>query len=146
VGNPRGAVWCITSGTETLLALGKHDEAQQLLRESLTFSYAARDAGGTAAALYNLGRVAFHQGDVEEATYFLREVLPLLRTTSRLMYARALNELGAALWQAGAKGEARRAYGEALATALEIQVDHEALQALVGLAGACPMPGGTPPP
>lgn len=136
VGNPRGTVWCITSGTETLLALAKHEEAQQLLRESLALSYAARDTGGTDSVLYNLGRVAFHQGDFAEAVYFFREVLPGLRNSSRLLYARVLNDLGAALWRAGAKDQARSSYNEALATALEVQIDYEALQALVGIA-AC---------
>jgi predicted ATPase/transcriptional regulator with XRE-family HTH domain/Flp pilus assembly protein TadD len=134
VGNPRGTVWCITSCTETLLALGKHDEAQGLLRETLALSYAARDAGGTTSTLYNLGQVASRQGDAEEAVYFLQEALPMLRATSDLMYARALNDLGAALRQAGATGKARRAYSEALAISLRLQLDQESLQALVGLA------------
>lgn len=135
LGNPRGLVWCITSGTETLLARGRGDEAEQLLRESLARSYAAHDTGGTASTLYNLGVVAFHQGAFAEAIYFLREVLPALQATSGLMYARAVNDLGAALWRAGSRAEARRAYGEALAMSLELQVDYEALRALAGVAG-----------
>jgi predicted ATPase/transcriptional regulator with XRE-family HTH domain len=134
VHNPRGLVWCITSATETFLARGRRDEAEQLLRESLACSYAARDAGGTASALYNLGLVAFHQEEFAEAIYFLREVLPSLQAISGLMYARASNDLGAALWRTGARTEARRAYGQALATSLELRFDYEALRALAGLA------------
>jgi predicted ATPase/DNA-binding XRE family transcriptional regulator len=134
VGNPRGTVWCVTSCTETLLALGKHGEAEQLLRESLTMSYASGDSGGTAMTLHNLGRVALHHGDADAAIYFLREALPLLRSASHWVYAHALNDLGAALWQAGAKGEARATYGEALATALQVHVHQEGLRAAAGIA------------
>lgn len=134
LGNPRGLVWCITSCSVTLLALGGHSEAEQLLRESLRLSYAARDSGGTALTLHNLGRAAFQQGDFEEATYFLREALPALRTASSWMYAHALNDLGAAQWRAGAKDEAARTYLEALETALQLQADRQALQAMLGLA------------
>jgi predicted ATPase/DNA-binding XRE family transcriptional regulator len=135
LGNPRGLVWCITSATETFLALGRRDEAEELLRESLVRSYAAGDTGGTASALYNLGLVAFHQDEFAEAIYFLREVLPSIRATSGVQYARASNDLGAALWRAGSTVEARRAYDEALATSVELRVDYEALRALAGLAG-----------
>jgi predicted ATPase/transcriptional regulator with XRE-family HTH domain/Tfp pilus assembly protein PilF len=130
LGNPRGLVWCITSATETLLARGRHAEAEQLLRESL----AAHDTGGTASALYNLGLVAFQQGAFAEAVYFFREVLPSLQDTSGPLYTRVGNHLGAALWRAGSGGEARRVYSEALATAVKLQIDSEALRALAGLA------------
>ncbi|HEU5103456.1 MAG TPA: tetratricopeptide repeat protein [Roseiflexaceae bacterium] len=134
LGNPRGAVWCLSSCSVTLLALGKHQEAQQLLRESLRLSYTTDDRYGTATTLYHLGLAAFQQEDVEAAIYFFREALPLLRSIGNWEYLQALNALAAALWQAGTKGEARRAYRDGLAAALEIEAIPEALQALSGLA------------
>jgi predicted ATPase len=134
LGNPRGAIWCITSCSVTLLALGKYQEAQQLLRESLALSHATNDRYGTATTLRSLGLAAFQQGDVEASIYFFREALPLLRSTGNWEYLHVLNDLGAALWQAGARGESRRAYHEALATALQVQAHHEALRAMIGIA------------
>ena len=134
LGNPRGAIWCITSCSVTLLALGKYQEAQQLLRESLALSHATNDRYGTATTLRSLGLAAFQQGDVEASIYFFREALPLLRSTGNWEYLHVLNDLGAALWQAGARGESRRTYGEALATALQVQAHHEALRAMIGIA------------
>ena len=134
LGNPRGTIWCITACSPTLLALGKHREAQQLLRESLRLSYATRDSGGVAMTLHNLGLAAFRQGDTAEAIYFLREALPSLRAASSLVSAHALNDLGVALWQSGAHEQAQRTYAEALETALRVQARPEALRALGGLA------------
>lgn len=126
----------ITACSPTLLALGKHCEAQLLLRESLRLSYATRDSGGAARTLHNLGLVAFHQGDTAEAIYFLREAIPSLRSASSLVSAHALNDLGAALWQSGARDEAQRSYAEALEIALRVHTQAEALHAIGGLA-AC---------
>jgi predicted ATPase/transcriptional regulator with XRE-family HTH domain len=134
LGNPRGAIWCITSCSVTLLALGKYQEAQQLLRESLAFSHTTSDTYGTATTLRSLGLAAFQQGDVEASIYFFREALPLLRSTGNWEYLHVLNDLGAALWQTGARGDSRRSYGEALATALQVQAHHEALRAMIGIA------------
>jgi predicted ATPase/transcriptional regulator with XRE-family HTH domain len=134
LGNPRGAIWCITSCSVTLLALGQYQEAQQLLRESLALCHATNDRYGMATTLRSLGLAAFQQGDVETAIYFFREALPLLRSTGNWEYLHVLNDLGAALWQGGARGESRRTYGEALATALQVQAHHEALRAMIGIA------------
>lgn len=134
LGNPRGMVWCIGTCSVTLLKLGKHHEAQQLLRESLALSYANQDTGGAAMSLYTLGHVAFDQAEVEEAIYFYREAAPLVRTESGWRYAQILNMLAAAQRQVGAKLEARQTYREALSTAMQAQAHHEALQAMIGLA------------
>lgn len=134
LGNPRGMVWCITFGCNTLLLLGAHQEAQQLLHESLKLCQATDDRFGTATTLHQLGRIAAQQGDVEEAIYFFHEALPLLPSTWNWLYAQALNDLAAALWQVGSQQEAWRTYRTALAAALQVHSIPEALQALVGLA------------
>lgn len=134
LGNPRGTVWCITFGCNTLLLLGAHQEAQQLLHESLKLSHATDDRYGTATTLHQLGRIAAQQGDVEEAIYFFREALPLLPSTWNWLYAQALNDLAAALWQVGAQQETWRTYRTALAAALQVQSLYETLRALIGLA------------
>lgn len=132
--NPRALVWSITYCSSTLMALGKYQEAQQLLHESLALSYATKDRYGTAMTLHHLGLAAFQQHGLEEAIYFLREALPLLHTIGSWEYARALNDLGAALWQSAAKNEARRAYAQALTASLQLQALLDALQALTGIA------------
>jgi predicted ATPase/transcriptional regulator with XRE-family HTH domain len=134
LGNPRGAVWCLSSCSVTLLALGKHQEAQRLLHESLTLSHATDDRYGAATTLHHLGLAAFQQDDAEAAIYFFREALPLMRSFGNWEHLLALNALAAALWQAGAKDEARRTYADGLAAALAIQAIPEALQAISGLA------------
>lgn len=134
LGLPRGMVWCITSSCNTLLALGKSEEAQRLLRESLTLSHATGDRFGTATTLHYLGRAAAQEGDAGAAVAYLREALPLLQVTGSWEYVQAANDFAGALWQAGAADEARRAYISALATALSSQLFPDALHALAGLA------------
>lgn len=134
LGLPRGMLWCITSSCSTLLALGKADEAQRLLHESFTLSQSTADRFGMATTLHYLGRAAAQKGDAEGAVAYLREALPLLRATGSWEYAQAANDFAGALWQVGAVDEARRAYVNALATALQIQAVPEVLHALTGLA------------
>lgn len=136
LGNPRGTIWCITSSSVTLLALGKHSETQDLLREALALSHASDDRYGIAMTLYHLGLAAAKQNDDEVAIYFFREALPQLRRSGNWEHVQALNHLGAAEWRAGAPDEAWRAYREALAAALQLQDLPEMLRAMVGLA-AC---------
>jgi predicted ATPase/DNA-binding XRE family transcriptional regulator len=134
VGNPHGLVWCITSCSPGLLALGKYGEAEQLLRESLVLSHTSDDRNSMAATLRYLGLAALRQGDVEASIYFFREALPLLQDTANWPSLQVRNDLGAALWQAGAKQESKRIYSEVLSTALQFQFHHEALGAMIGLA------------
>jgi tetratricopeptide (TPR) repeat protein len=118
----------------TLLALGKYGEAEQLLRESLALCHASDDRYGMAAALRYLGLAALKQGDAESSISFFREALLLLEGTGNWQSLQVHNDLAAALWQAGVKGESRRAYNEALATALHIHAHPEALRAMTGIA------------
>ncbi len=134
VGNPRGTIWCITSCSATLLKQGKHQEAERLLRESLSLSYATDDRFGTVMTLHYLGLAALEQGDAEAAVYFLREALPVLQRARNWEYLQVLNDLGAALWQAGARNESRRTFNEALSLATEAHAHHEILRAVVGIA------------
>jgi predicted ATPase/transcriptional regulator with XRE-family HTH domain len=80
LGSPRGIIWCISYCSIALLALGKYQEAELLLRESLALSHATGDRYGTGSSLRHLGLIAFQQQDVETAIYFFREALPLLRS------------------------------------------------------------------
>jgi tetratricopeptide (TPR) repeat protein len=134
VGNPHGLVWCITSCSPALLALGKYGEAEQLLRESLALSHTSDDRNSMAATLRYLGLAALQQGDVEASIYFFREALPLLQDTANWPSLQVRNDLGAALWHAGAKQESKRIYSEVLSTALQFQFHLEALGAMIGLA------------
>jgi predicted ATPase/transcriptional regulator with XRE-family HTH domain len=134
VGNPHGLVWCITSCSPALLALGKYREAEQLLRESLVLSHTSDDRTSMAATLRYLGLAALQQGDVEASIYFFREALPLLQDTANWQSLQVRNDLGAALWQAGAKQESKCIYSEVLSTALQFQFHNEVLGAVIGLA------------
>ena len=116
------------------MARGKYQEAERLLRESLALSYATDDRYGAAITLRYLGRAAFEQGDVETAIYFFREALPKLRNIGNWEYLPVINDLGEALWQSGARSDARRTYDEALATALRLQSPQEATRAALGIA------------
>lgn len=133
-GSPRAQIWCITYCSPTLLALGKYREAQPLLRESLALSQASDDRYGMAMSLHHLGRAALQQRDLPEAIACFREALPLLGSTSGWEYPQALNDLGEALWEAGSLAESRRAYQDALASAIKTQALLEALHALAGIA------------
>jgi predicted ATPase/DNA-binding XRE family transcriptional regulator/Tfp pilus assembly protein PilF len=134
LGSPRGLIWCVNLCCTTLFARGNYQEAEQLLREALMASYATQDSYGTAKTLQNLGLATMQQGDTEAAIYFLREAVSMLQIVWSPGYAEALNDLAAALWQSGAIGEARRAYGEALRTALEVEAHQEIKRAIIGIA------------
>jgi len=133
-GDPRAQIWCITYCSGTLMALGKHHEVHDLLRTSLALSHATDDHYGTAMSLHHLGLIALQQRNFEEAIYFFREALPMLRRTSGWEYPQVFIDLGTALWEVGSMAESRRAYQDALAGAVETQALPEVLHALVGLA------------
>jgi tetratricopeptide (TPR) repeat protein len=135
IGNPRCLVFCLTFCSTTLVAIGKSQEAQALLRESLMLAGAADDRFGMAITLQHLGHLALEQHDAPEAVYLFREALALMRATgSRWDITRILNQFGAALCAVGDSARAAAIYREALATALEVQAIPDALQALAGVA------------
>jgi tetratricopeptide (TPR) repeat protein len=117
-----------------LIALGKYEETEILLRESLMLSQTTDDRYGMAMALHHLGLVAMKRQDAVEAVYLFREALVLLRTIGGWEVAQTLNDLAGALWSTGARREAEDAYQEALAAALRAHALPDALQALTGLA------------
>lgn len=129
-GSPRSQIWCITYCSPTLLTLGKHREAQLLLRESLALSHATEDHYGVAMSLHHLGlrglRATRGRGG---------DLLPPRGTAAAGKHGRLGVPPGP---QRPGRGPARgRLAGRvvaALAAALASQAIPEALHALVGLA------------
>ena len=81
-----------------LYAVGEHDEAEGLLRESLDIAIAdsGRESGGVASILNNLGAVLRSQGRLDEAEHVLREALEIRRRllgSEDLAVAETLNNL-----------------------------------------------------
>jgi tetratricopeptide (TPR) repeat protein len=117
--------------------LGQHNEAQQMLRESLAISRVLGDHWAIATALNHLGLVALSQGDAErmEAQDLLRESVAMFQELGeRWSMARALNNLGNVSLMLDDHAEAWRSFLEALKTATVSQSIPNVLDALMGIA------------
>lgn len=102
------------AAAESLLALGEHGRARQLIDEEL----ASCRRYGSPRALGIALRSASRLGSDEQAVEMLRESAELLGSTdARLEHARALVDLGAALRRARRPGDAREPLREGLAVA-----------------------------
>ena len=106
---------------------GAYDEAQQLAAESLQLSQLNQDASATAHAYNLLAVIAQYREQSAEAIDWFHKSLALYREIGdHWSVARILVHLGAAAAEAH--------YREALATALDVYVLPQALDALAGLA------------
>jgi hypothetical protein len=117
------------------LALGRPDQARQFAQESLTVSREIRDYWSVANGLNELGMIAQAQADAAAALTFLQESLALYRQIGdRWSMIRTLNHLAELFNTQGQPIEARRAFLDALQTALEAGITPLALDVLLGLA------------
>lgn len=125
-----------TYNRTSLIGLGKYQELQTLLHEGLMLAASANDRWGMAMVLHQLSSVALQQQNDEEAVYLYEGGVVVMS----LHWESVGNCAGAQPARSSAVGgwptldEAGSVFREALATALEAQVNSEALQALIGLA------------
>jgi tetratricopeptide (TPR) repeat protein len=115
--------------------LGRHEEAQAFLQESLALSTQVGDRWGMGTAYRNLGLAALAQGDIPEAQSLIHRSLELVTALgTRWDIARSLIYLGEATAAAGDPSEARRILVDALQLTMELQAIPLAIDALMGLA------------
>jgi tetratricopeptide (TPR) repeat protein len=115
--------------------LGRLEEAQVFLQESLALSTQVGDRWGMGTAYRNLGLAALAQGDIPEAQALILKSLDLFTEfVTGWDIVQSLVYLGEATGAAGDSSEARRIFLEALHLAMEAQATPLALDALVGLA------------
>jgi tetratricopeptide (TPR) repeat protein len=117
------------------IKLGRYQEAQTFLQESLTLCVQLGDRWGIGTAYRYLGLAALAQNNIPEAQSLIRQSLELFTELgTRWDIVRSLVYLGEATTAAGDPFEARRIFLQALQMALEVQAIPLALDALVGLA------------
>jgi non-specific serine/threonine protein kinase len=118
----------------------RHGELQQATvwhEESLTIRRALGDTSGVAAALANLGNIAFDLAAYERSASLSQEALELYRSVDdRKGIALALNNLGIAMRELGQPDQAVALHDEALAVRREIGDRGGIAQALENLGRA----------
>jgi predicted ATPase len=100
---------------ETLLQLGKYDNASEQLETGLSLAYEYDDVGGCATALNHLGTIARIEGDYSKAGGFLKKSLVLARgINDPPRIASALLDLGWTEFRQGEFATAREHFAESV--------------------------------
>ncbi len=135
VGDPRHTAYALLAYGAAANMLGKPDEAQKFLSESLQLSRTLNDKWGIGSTLRNLGLMLLADNHAVQAETMFRESVSLFREMGdRWAMSQALLALGEAAFTLGAREEARQVFLEALQTAIQIQGVPFALEALLDLA------------
>lgn len=134
-GDPRTLAIGLNFLSPAAIALGRYEEAEAYLRESLEICRELGDRWGVGTALRFLGLAALIQGDAVKAQEHLRHSLQVHRGfVVGWDIARTLTYLGNASLTLGQIEEARQCYLEAQQRADEAGSRPAALDALMGLA------------
>jgi tetratricopeptide (TPR) repeat protein len=135
LGDPRYTALGLNFISPTAMHLGRLEEAQAFLQESLALSTQVGDRWGMGTAYRILGLAALARGDIDEARSLINKSLELFTGfVTGWDIVQSLVYLGEATTAAGDWSEAERVYLDALQMAVEAQATSLALDALTGLA------------
>jgi len=135
IGDPHSISLGLNFLTPTLIKLGRFEEAENHIQESLSLSKLSRNRWGTGTAYRYLGLIKLAQGKYQEAQDLLHRSLEFFSGyTEGWDIAISLIYLGTTELELGNLQEAESFYRNALHTALAAKSVPLALEALVGLA------------
>ncbi|MGW8251477.1 MAG: tetratricopeptide repeat protein, partial [Anaerolineales bacterium] len=135
LGDPQSIALGLNFLIQTLITLGRFEEAKTCMQESIALCEQSGNRWGLGTAYRYLGLTYLAEGQLTTAKTHLLKSLEIFGDFSvGWDIARSLAYLGDVAVQEGNHSEARRVYQEALVCALEANATPIALDALLGLA------------
>lgn len=135
LGDPHAIAMGLNFAMPTLIKLGKYEEAEACIRESISLCEQSRNRWGLGTAYGFLGRLCTVRGQYAAAkTHLLKSLEIFKEYITGWNIARSLTYLGDACRLAGENCEARKYYQDVLRLNLEAEAIPMVLEALLGLA------------
>jgi predicted ATPase/transcriptional regulator with XRE-family HTH domain/predicted negative regulator of RcsB-dependent stress response len=136
-GDPRLTAYALNYISPVGLALGRQNEVQSFLEESLSIGIQLDDKWGTATAYCNLGLAAQARKNYDEAQNQIQQGLHIFRELGAKGYiAEFMTHLGNIHLDTGDFAKASKTFREAIPVAMEVQSLPVVLDGLMGLACA----------